>query len=63
MKKVTQLRLFGINAALRGKDDGCKIPESKGANLFAAGNVAGGKTCLAFAVDNRVKLAEVVLQR
>jgi len=62
MKKVAQLRLFGINAALRGKEDGCKVPESKGAHLFAAGQVSGGKTCLAFAVDNQIRLCDVLLQ-
>lgn len=63
-KKQSQLRLFGINGAIRGGDEGLKIPESKGAHLFSTGDVgmAAGRTGLVFAVRNWVKLCEVTLQ-
>ena len=60
--KVTQLHYFGINAALRGRDDGMKIPESKGIHQYTVSDV-GTRTRLAFACRNRVSLAELHPQR
>eukprot|EP00041_Stephanoeca_diplocostata_P033396 m.1102982 g.1102982 ORF g.1102982 m.1102982 type:complete len:1444 (+) comp24328_c0_seq3:215-4546(+) len=62
-KDKPQLRLFGINAALRGREnEGTKIPESKGLTLFATGPMGEGKTCLAFVLRNKIRLCEIVLQ-
>ena len=60
--KVSQLYLFGINAALRGRDDGLKISESKGTHLFSLAD-CGDRARLVFAVRNRVMLCEVQPQR
>ena len=60
--KVTQLHYFGINSALRGRDDGMKVPESKGMHQFTISDV-GTKTRLAFACRNRVSLVELHPQR
>ena len=60
--KVSQLYLFGINAALRGRDDGLKISESKGTHLFSLVD-SGDRARLVFAVRNRIILCEVQPQR
>lgn len=56
--KYSQLTLFGINAALRGRDHGVKINESKGVNMFTVRD-ADERTCLVFAVRNRIILCEL----
>lgn len=66
MRKISQLRLFGINSAIRGRDEGLKIVESKGSTLMATGKVGtvrnGVRTGLVFAVRNRIRMCEVSLQ-
>lgn len=61
-KKESHLYLFGINAALRGRDDGIKIVQSKGHQMFTMADF-GSRTQMAFVCRNCVTLCEIQPQR